>query len=228
MSNHRSPTGFTLIELLVVVAIIAILAAIAVPNFLEAQVRAKVSRARADMRSLLTAVETYHIDSNKYPLHMLVDQVGNIQVDPWLADRGGPSYAEFHFSESNSLTTPVAYIATVPLDPFFKQGTTVNPPPNSGPQATGTRPARKRYLYANTTYRSASQAVVDNSRKAYGEFTIWSGGPDGYRRDIYLRQPPTDAMRIYDATNGTVSVGDIWRTHKSSDGSRPTVPGAVE
>ena len=59
--------GFTLIELLIVVAIIAILAAIAVPNFLEAQVRSKVSRARSDMRSLATGIESYYVDNNQYP-----------------------------------------------------------------------------------------------------------------------------------------------------------------
>jgi prepilin-type N-terminal cleavage/methylation domain-containing protein len=59
--------GFTLIELLIVVAIIAILAAIAVPNFLEAQVRSKVSRAHSDMRSLATAIESYMVDNNKFP-----------------------------------------------------------------------------------------------------------------------------------------------------------------
>jgi len=48
MRPRRLP-AFTLIELLIVVAIIAILSAIAVPNFLEAQTRSKVSRTQADM-----------------------------------------------------------------------------------------------------------------------------------------------------------------------------------
>src|SRR5690606_2741475 len=65
-----SRKAFTLIELLIVVAIIAILAAIAVPNFLEAQTRSKVSRARTDMRTVATAMEAYAVDHNKYPPEM--------------------------------------------------------------------------------------------------------------------------------------------------------------
>jgi len=59
--------GFTLIELLIVVAIIGILAAIAVPNFLNAQVRAKVARAVSDMKTLETALEMYRLDTNGFP-----------------------------------------------------------------------------------------------------------------------------------------------------------------
>jgi type II secretion system protein G len=66
--NKDIQKAFTLIELLIVVAIIAILAAIAVPNFLEAQTRSKVSRTKADMRSVATALEAYEIDYNKYPM----------------------------------------------------------------------------------------------------------------------------------------------------------------
>src|SRR5690242_3149963 len=62
-----NPEGFTLIELLIVVAIIAILAAIAVPNFLEAQTRAKVSRVKNDQRALAVAIQSYQVDNNHYP-----------------------------------------------------------------------------------------------------------------------------------------------------------------
>lgn len=59
--------GFTLIELLIVVAIIGIIAAIAIPNLLNAIDRGKQKRTMADLRSLGTAVETYSIDNNIYP-----------------------------------------------------------------------------------------------------------------------------------------------------------------
>src|SRR6056297_1747090 len=64
MQNHRA---FTLIELLIVVAIIAILAAIAVPNFLEAQIRSKIARVKSDTRTVATAMESYAVDNNRYP-----------------------------------------------------------------------------------------------------------------------------------------------------------------
>ena len=62
-----APAAFTLIELIIVVAIIAILSAIAVPNFLEAQARSKISRAKSDMRALATGIEAYSVDWGHAP-----------------------------------------------------------------------------------------------------------------------------------------------------------------
>jgi type II secretion system protein G len=59
--------GFTLIELLIVVAIIGIIAAIAIPNLLNAIQRGKQKRTMADMRAIGTAVEAYAVDNNYYP-----------------------------------------------------------------------------------------------------------------------------------------------------------------
>ena len=64
---HRKDKGFTLIELLIVVAIIGIIAAIAIPNLLNAIDRGKQKRTMADMRSIGTACESYAIDVNRYP-----------------------------------------------------------------------------------------------------------------------------------------------------------------
>jgi type II secretion system protein G len=91
--------GFTLIELLIVVAIIAILAAIAVPNFLEAQTRAKVTRVKADHRALATAMESYQVDNGAYP-----EDSDNTPT---------PGQQGFYF-----LTSPVAYITSLVRDPF--------------------------------------------------------------------------------------------------------------
>src|SRR5213083_2789382 len=98
MTGISRKAAFTLIELLIVVAIIAILAAIAVPNFLEAQTRAKVSRAKADIRTIATAIEAYCVDSNKYPFDVTsVDQISQNTA------------ANYFWYLSNAITTPVAY-----------------------------------------------------------------------------------------------------------------------
>jgi len=110
--------GFTLIELLIVVAIIAILAAIAIPNFLEAQVRSKVSRVKADMRSVATALEAYCIDYNNYPPEDDPNVPGPLKYGQW-------QYAQVTLIR---LTTPVAYLSSLESirDPFIKNRVLMN------------------------------------------------------------------------------------------------------
>ena len=88
--------SFTLIELLIVVAIIGILAAIAVPNFLNAQVRAKVSRSRANEDALYKAMQMYVMDRNAVPRH------------------------EDTPTQHNRFTTPISYISS-PVQDIFQE-----------------------------------------------------------------------------------------------------------
>jgi prepilin-type N-terminal cleavage/methylation domain-containing protein len=227
--------GFTLIELLIVVAIIAILAAIAVPNFLEAQVRSKVSRVKSDQRSLSTGIEAYFIDNNAYPpsatggsgnigsgVNATIPRnptaAGNVNMNlpNLLPDPKGQLASIWSFAARGTtfvsqVTTPVAYITSLFPDPFMDtKGATFgyfsnvggwvvwSPGPDTD-QATGT----------NTGVNSTT--------------TIGSGGSYGGSTvetlyDLALAQPSafwnTSANGfglIYDATNGTVSRGDVQR-----------------
>jgi prepilin-type N-terminal cleavage/methylation domain-containing protein len=63
LNNRRG--GFTLVEIMIVVAIIALLAAIAVPGFLRARKRSQASRILNDLRMIDAAVDQYAIETNR-------------------------------------------------------------------------------------------------------------------------------------------------------------------
>lgn len=174
----KTARAFSLVEMLVVVSVISILAAIALPNYLESQTRAKVSAVRSDLRTISVALEAYHADLNEYP-----------PVPPGLPER---------FRRFIPLTTPVAYLTTIPRDPF-KPEHGFGP----GPWSTG------MYAYGATPLENASR------------WLLHSDGPDRIpnidRAEIAFYPGRDEATNLlpYDATNGTISAGDLYR---SSDG----------
>ena len=62
---NQKRAGFTLVEIMIVVAIIALLAAIAVPNFLRARKRSQATRILEDLRIVDSAIDQYAIENNK-------------------------------------------------------------------------------------------------------------------------------------------------------------------
>jgi general secretion pathway protein G len=67
LSGRAGQRGFTLIEIMVVVIIIGLLAAVIVPQVINKVDEARVSKAKADIQSLETALTMYRLDNSKYP-----------------------------------------------------------------------------------------------------------------------------------------------------------------
>jgi len=224
--------AFTLIELLIVVAIIAILAAIAVPNFLEAQTRSRVGRAQSDLRTLATALESYKVDWNRYPADWVILQQGG-------GDEGlGGQLASEGFIPPR-ISSPVAYLSSADLkDPF-------SPPEVRGfypttPQGLSWPVGNLFYQSVEHSMRAANSPVFpggnivreyqrqqpatsfNQAKTAAGwgngfpwheHYGLWKAGSLGPNRRY------NGGANIYDPSNGTISRGDIYRTQKDPIGN---------
>jgi prepilin-type N-terminal cleavage/methylation domain-containing protein len=156
--------GFTLIELMVVIAIIIILAAVAIPNYLNMTERAKKSRVASDMNAVATALESYKTDWANYPKSstaVAVDAVDSILYQELAGDPAHQNNANLK-NKSGSYNSvgeqgPISYI---------KAGTLVgiknplNTATSGGP--TGAADPSKMYYISNAGGTSWALYVVDN------------------------------------------------------------------
>lgn len=222
--------GFTLIELLIVIAIILILIAIALPNFLEAQIRAQVTSAKGELRSLQTAVTAYSIDRKIPPAD------GFERRDFWglpLDPRYGNAAIEGDVTIWAQITTPVKFVTNLPRDEFMAADKGFNADPRY--------PANNVYRYYSRGWRcrAAGNGFLKTSGvKSYacdvpayargrytpdpfdpdmayaGTYIILSPGPDRFHNAgewaMYRPYVPIGGGDVtYSPTNGTVSSGDI-------------------
>lgn len=181
--------GFTLIELLIVVAIIGILAAIAVPNFINAQVRAKVAATESNQKAVGDALEMYRIDTGTYL--------------PMYAYGGATNWNEY--SSYNGLTTPVAYLSSTvaTLDPFaskqhkHEQANTYDQRFEYTPRKKGEGTKIPIYFdFPADMY--LLEGVGPDMTDSIGGSTSYPGKPGSFAP--------------YEMSNGLYSRGDIFRT----------------
>lgn len=178
MNNNH---GFTLIELLIVVAIIGILAAIAVPNFLNARVKAQISRVYSEHRSLQDAYTTYFMDQNNWPPH---------------ADRDP--------AQHRYVTSPIAYLSTSIVDIFAESERGRSD--SSYQYFLGQYHAEPSYFWYARQWTASIKASPEYfAQTKNAAFYMISLGPD---QDF--DQPDANAA-LYDGSNGLMSDGDILR-----------------
>lgn len=214
--------GFTLVELLIVVSIISILSAIAVPNFLEAQTRAKVSRVKNDQRSFATAIESYWSDYNRYPPRIKFPSPNQGQIRGVGIVTSPDCLDGCRIRDLRVFTTPIAYMTNLPVDVFENR---IAPPNNV---IDYYEPVLVELLHRGPRTNTNMGGIEYTRGKALtGTFgwALLSVGPDGifgagsvmgnYPVNSRLPAGSNTWWDEYDPTNGTISAGNIWRFRRT-------------
>jgi len=203
----RVRKGFTLIELLIVIAIILILIAIALPNFLEAQIRAKVTKAKGDLRTISTAMHSYYLDFKQFT----ADHDPSNAFDP----KEGGLY---------QLTSPLQYLSALPTSTFTDESSGLNIGDEVGFEMGSTG--------VNPIGAAAGVRPLFNIHA----FVVYSYGPDGQDNvSANDRWPfPNNTslcgdsfITTYAPTNGSRSVGDIVEIGGEHRNGRYCLDGAL-
>lgn len=190
-SRGSARRGFSFIELVVVASTIALLATIAVPNFLEAQLRGAVARSRADLAAIHLGLEAYRLDHRAYPPNR---ETGKAGQDDLLA-----------------LTTPVPYLSSVPLDYLTTAQSRRNHSP--GFPAIRYRYLNGRQMNPETGFRFGPNEPAAFEGRVLG--LVWGIGPaeaypaKGSDSRISVSPDAVVDLTIYDPTNGSISTGQI-------------------
>ncbi|MFH1742162.1 MAG: prepilin-type N-terminal cleavage/methylation domain-containing protein [bacterium] len=190
----RKHPAFTLIEILIVVAIIAILAAIAVPNFIHTQLRARIARVQGDFQALGVALESYRVDEGFYPP---ISQCG-----------AAPPERKSGLWPLKVLTSPVAYIASLPRDPFWPGTEEAEQLPGVNDYGT--------YWYMDRRTRSIPPCSPSDAASFFAfDSQLWalkSPGPD--HAESYDSRESEYGYHfhyvVYEVSNGLDSNGDIY------------------
>jgi type IV pilus assembly protein PilA len=125
MTRRFLKRGFTLIELMIVVAIIGILAAIAIPNFIKFQAKSKQTEAKSNLKAVFTAQRSQFQEHDKY-----LTNVGELGFSPERGNRYWYSLGAGTNQNRAAVTATVVPLTDtgVAVD-LFKYGATVNPIP---------------------------------------------------------------------------------------------------
>jgi prepilin-type N-terminal cleavage/methylation domain-containing protein len=112
---NRKHAGFTLVEIMIVVAIIALLAAIAVPGFLRARKRSQASKILNDLRMIDAAVDQYAIETNRTTGNtvLVIDWTKYVKKDSILYNTGANLFGT---SYGDQTVDTIPHVATVDYD----------------------------------------------------------------------------------------------------------------